>query len=128
MLKALILSSTNPKYDAIFFGIYVFRTKISANCSKSGVQEVLKFFLIIPIINLFLALGNCYLGVSLYSDGICDESIGKIDAKEGMIYMSVNDNKPYQLSECPFYMYLTVKESPIELVEIELLEEENFLV
>ena len=101
---------------------------MSANCSKSGVQEVLKFFLVIPIINLFLALGNCYLGVSLYSDGICDESIGKIDAKEGMIYMSVNDNKPYQLSECPFYMYLTVKESPIELVEIELLEEENFLV
>ena len=65
----------------------------------------------------------------MYSDGICDESIGKIDAKEGMIFMSLNKrNKPYQLSECPFYMFLTVKESPIELVEIELLEEENFLV
>ena len=80
--------------------------------------------------------GGCYCTqitkpteiIVFFSDGICDESIGKIDAKEGMIYMSVNDNKPYQLSECPFYMYLTVKESPIELVEIELLEEENFLV
>ena len=112
-----------------FSRIHDSRTKLSANCSKSGVQEVLKFSFVIPIINLFLALGNCYLGVSLYSDGICDESIGKIDAKEGMIYMSVNNwNKPYQLSECPFYMYLTVKVSPIELVEIELLEEENFLV
>jgi len=83
----------------------------------------------VPCADSLMDEGNCYLGVSLYSDGICDESIGKIDAKEGMIYMSVNNwNKPYQLSECPFYMYLTVKVSPIELVEIELLEEENFLV
>ena len=51
------------------------------------------------------SLENCYLGVSMYSDGICRESIGKIDANEGMIHFSMN-REPYM---CPFFMYLTVK-------------------
>jgi len=67
--------------------------------------------------------GNCYLGVSLYSDGICDESVGKIDAKEGMIYMNIDK----QLSECPFFMYLTVKEV-VEIIEIDYLDEKNFII
>ena len=79
----------------------------------------------VPCADTTMSKGNCYLGVSMYSDGICRESTGKIDAKEGMIYMSVDD----ELSECPFYMFLTVK-NPVERVEvvIEILEEENFLV
>lgn len=50
---------------------------------------------------------NCYLGVSLYSDGICRESIGKIDVGDGMMHFSI-DQEAYM---CPFYMYLTVKQA-----------------
>jgi len=75
------------------------------------------------ITKITMAIGNCYLGVSLYSDGICEESTGKIDTKEGMIFMSIDK----KLSECPFYMYLTVKEAPKELVVIELLDEKNLV-
>lgn len=47
---------------------------------------------------------NCYLGVSMYSDGICKEAIGKIEAEEGMIHMSVNRESHI----CPFFLYLTL--------------------
>lgn len=52
-------------------------------------------------------LGECYLGVSMYSDGICQEFSGKISPKDGLIYMSL-DREP---DICPFFMYLTIKEA-----------------
>lgn len=54
-----------------------------------------------------LGPSNCYLGVSMYSDGICQESSGKISPDEGLIHMSMD--REYEL--CPFFMYLTVKEA-----------------
>merc|ERR1719350_743825 len=47
---------------------------------------------------------QCYLGVSLYSDGICHEGIGKINSEKGLIFMSKNHQ---EVKLCPFYMYLT---------------------
>ena len=58
---------------------------------------------------LFHQLGNqdqCYLGVSLYSDGICHEGIGKINTEKGLIFMSKNHHQK-EVKICPFYMYLT---------------------
>lgn len=46
---------------------------------------------------------DCFLGVSIYSDGICKESPGKISANDNMIYMQVK-GKFYR---CPFFFYLT---------------------
>lgn len=50
---------------------------------------------------------NCYLGVSLYSDGICSESIGKIDLAEGLMYMSIGRES----FVCPFFMFLTIDQA-----------------
>jgi len=49
---------------------------------------------------------QCYLGVSLYSDGICHEGIGKINTEKGLIFMSKNHHQK-EVKICPFYMYLT---------------------
>ncbi|TRY75304.1 hypothetical protein TCAL_15669 [Tigriopus californicus] len=51
---------------------------------------------------------NCFLGVSVYSDGICREAPGKISASHNMIYMQVK-GKFYR---CPFYFYLTTTMNP----------------
>ena len=50
--------------------------------------------------------GTCFLGVSMYSDGLCEENIGKID-KNGKIHMNIKGKYDW----CPFYMYLTVKQA-----------------
>ena len=56
---------------------------------------------------------ECYLGVSLYSDGICLELGGKIDTNGRMIHMTMN-REPHR---CPFFMYLTIKEAPITVLK-----------
>ena len=48
---------------------------------------------------------TCYLGVSMYSDGICSEAPGKIEMAENMIKMSIGRKQ----FECPFFMFLTIK-------------------
>ena len=47
---------------------------------------------------------DCYLGASMYSDGICEEHIGKINPTKGLIHMS-KGRQPFM---CPFFMYLTI--------------------
>ena len=65
---------------------------------------------------------NCYLGVSMYSDGICRESIGKISADEGLIHFVMNQ-RPFM---CPFFLYLTV--SPGQDSSIQLTPKDKYQV
>ncbi|XP_023329267.1 uncharacterized protein LOC111701988 isoform X3 [Eurytemora carolleeae] len=44
--------------------------------------------------------GDCYLGQSVYSDGICHESLGPIQG--GVVNMVIRD----KVSRCPFKLYL----------------------
>ena len=44
----------------------------------------------------------CYLGLSLYGDGVCDEGIGTIDQKARMMTFP----RDGEVRRCPFYMYL----------------------
>ena len=44
----------------------------------------------------------CYLGLSLYSDGICDEGIGTIDQRARMMSFP----RDGRVRRCPFFMYL----------------------
>ena len=47
--------------------------------------------------------GQCYLGRSVYSDGICDgKAVGKINLQQGLIYTV----RKGQRQTCPFYMML----------------------
>lgn len=66
---------------------------------------------------------NCFLGVSLYSDGICVESIGKINPTENKIHMSLISEKKSEW--CPFYMYLTVKQAATSL---DLIDNEEYVI
>ena len=68
---------------------------------------------------------NCYLGVSLYSDGICVESIGKIDPTENKIHMSILTSEQKKSEWCPFYMYLTVKQAATSL---DLIDNEEYVI
>ena len=47
--------------------------------------------------------GMCFFGKSVYSDSICDEMIGKINAADGLIYMAVKG----RVERCPFFQFLT---------------------
>lgn len=47
-------------------------------------------------------IDNCYLGLSLYGDGVCDEGIGNIDASERIHIFPTHQEK----AKCPFYLYL----------------------
>ena len=38
----------------------------------------------VPCADTAMSKGNCYLGVSMYSDGICQESTGKIITAHGV--------------------------------------------
>ena len=44
----------------------------------------------------------CYLGLSLYGDGVCAEGIGTIDQTARMVSFP----RDGQVQRCPFYMYL----------------------
>ncbi|KAK6173943.1 hypothetical protein SNE40_017309 [Patella caerulea] len=48
---------------------------------------------------------NCYLGQSIYGDGICEELPGKIFSGQTQMIMT-NDKKVFR---CPFKMYLVEK-------------------
>ena len=47
----------------------------------------------------------CYLGRSVYGDGICDEGVGMVDVEEGLLHLIVRGEK----SVCPFFQFLTVE-------------------
>ena len=64
---------------------------------------------------------NCFLGVSLYSDGICEESIGKIDMTKNKIHMSLEKKADW----CPFYMFMTVKQAATSL---DLIDNEEYVI
>merc|ERR1712055_204930 len=46
---------------------------------------------------------DCYLGQSVFSDGICVEDLGYIAASEGRIYMA---DRSDTINTCPFYLFL----------------------
>ena len=81
---------------------------------------MLRVTLICILFNIFynFTIGDCYLGVSLYSDGICREIVGKINPSKGLIHMS-QDQEAFI---CPFFLYLTVTMES----ENEILISENF--
>ncbi len=68
----------------------------------------------VPCDDSALGSNNCFLGVSLYSDGICEEAVGKIDFDEAMIGMTYN-RRPFH---CPFFLYLIVA-SPADNVIVQ---------
>uniref|UniRef100_A0A0K2U0Z6 Uncharacterized protein n=1 Tax=Lepeophtheirus salmonis TaxID=72036 RepID=A0A0K2U0Z6_LEPSM len=46
---------------------------------------------------------DCYFGRSMYSDGICEEELGKIDPSSELIYVAAYK----EVHACPFFLYLT---------------------
>ncbi len=47
--------------------------------------------------------GSCFLGASIYGDGICEEGVGTVDADEGIVTTA---NRWDEAVKCPFVMYL----------------------
>ena len=52
---------------------------------------------------------GCYLGVSFYSDGICEESVGVITSNRSLIHMAIDGD----YHSCPYFMYLTTKKGTV---------------
>ena len=46
--------------------------------------------------------GKCFLGQSVYTEGICWEGLGKINTEEHLIHMTFNGTE----TVCPFFMFL----------------------
>merc|ERR1712025_25286 len=57
----------------------------------------------------------CYLGMAVYSDGICVEALGFIDLEEKKVFMAQWDSSMsgVVLKTCPFYIYLVIEDNMI---------------
>ncbi|XP_023329266.1 uncharacterized protein LOC111701988 isoform X2 [Eurytemora carolleeae] len=80
-------------------------TAINCDLQNGPTKETFLTFLL-SMLSHFLPFfkvsidGDCYLGQSVYSDGICHESLGPIQG--GVVNMVIRD----KVSRCPFKLYL----------------------
>lgn len=51
--------------------------------------------------DLITSGGDCYLGQSVYSDGICIEQVGFINTRDQLVVMAYNQ----EVRSCPFFSY-----------------------
>ena len=52
----------------------------------------------------FFGFLDCYIGQSIYGDGICHESVGRISVEKKQIFMSKNN----EIVTCPFFQYFII--------------------
>ncbi len=50
-------------------------------------------------------VGSCFLGKSMYGDGICEKGLGKIDVDANTLHLV----KRGKMHKCPYFAFVTIQ-------------------